>query len=195
LRIKYVNLFLSFFHYDDWRERKELYEYYVDYYPVSETVKIYSDRCNEFYHYVERKKPLYKHFKELCTGDNTNKCPEFYAQCEQYDPDKVLSHLSCHNEIMKERSSATSSVLEIRNTHSDSETKSRETSVVMVPVDITNLNEKSHTITKVGNILLGVVATSMTSGALYRVNIKFIDTNQLHTFVNIYHYYISINNI
>ncbi|SCA59731.1 VIR protein [Plasmodium vivax] len=154
--------------YDDWKKRKELYEYYLDYYPVSLTVKNYPVRCNEFYKYVESKKNLYEHFKKRCPPNDTERCPEFYAQCLQYEPDKVLQHLSCHTNIMQERASDTSRVPQIGNGHSVSEPNSDNSDGRKMPDDAPILSGNPHTVTKLGNVLLGVVATSMTSGALYR---------------------------
>ncbi|SCA60077.1 Plasmodium vivax Vir protein, putative [Plasmodium vivax] len=97
---------------NDWRDRKELYEYYVDYSPIIETVKNYSYTCKEYYHYVESKKKLYEHFKEPCLSKDTNMCPKFYDECKKYDPENVLSNHSCHEYIMKERAAAAPSVLQ-----------------------------------------------------------------------------------
>ncbi|CAG9474501.1 unnamed protein product [Plasmodium vivax] len=153
--------------YDDWRERKKLYEYYVDYSSISKTLIGYNQRCKKIYKYVESKKPLYKHFEGRCPSDDTKICPDFYKRCEQYDPDKVLSHLSCHNEIIKERKAAASRV-QIGSGLPNGETESRGTSDSMVSDGDPNSNGNPHNVRMYGNVLLGVVATSMTSGALYR---------------------------
>ncbi|SCA59919.1 Plasmodium vivax Vir protein, putative [Plasmodium vivax] len=154
---------------DDWRYRKELYEYYVDYYPVSETVKNYPVRCNEFYKYVESKKKLYEYFKELCTPKDRNRCPEFYDKCEKYDPHIVLPYPYCHNNILHERAAALPRLPRIGSGHSVNESDSEEESDDMKKTfDAPILSGNPHNVRMYGNVLLGVVATSMASGALYR---------------------------
>ncbi|KMZ83208.1 hypothetical protein PVBG_06375 [Plasmodium vivax Brazil I] len=155
---------------NDWRERKELYEYYVDYDPIIKTVKNYSYTCKEFYQYVEKKKYIYNHFKKLCPPNNTNRCPEFYAQCEQYDPEKVLPHFSCHREMLDEKAAAAAKASQKGDTYPRSEADSEENDGPKKPFDAPILSGKSQTVENLGNVLLGVVATTMTSGALYRVN-------------------------
>ncbi|SCA82155.1 Plasmodium vivax Vir protein, putative [Plasmodium vivax] len=155
--------------YNDWKKRQQLYEYYVDYYPIKQSLEPYPQLCKEFYQYVESKIPLYTHFKEHCPDTDTKKCPEFYKQCEPYNPENVLHTLSCQNQILQERASDKSRGQQIGNGHSVSETEPRGTSVDMVSVGSSQKSSgKSHTADNVGNILLGVVATTMTSGALYR---------------------------
>ncbi|KMZ82506.1 hypothetical protein PVIIG_05367 [Plasmodium vivax India VII] len=164
----------------DWKDRKELYEYYVDYYPLSETVNIYTNMCEEFYEYVESKKKLYKHFDQLCASKDTNRCPKYYSECKKYDPQNVLSNHNCHKKIMQKISAAAPSVLQFTNRHLVSETDSGETDGPMKTFDPPNLSGNPKTVENVGNVLLGVVATSMTSGALYRVNIiSLIQINRI----------------
>ncbi|CAI7719872.1 Plasmodium vivax Vir protein, putative [Plasmodium vivax] len=154
--------------YEDWKKRKELYEYYVNYDALSDTVKTFPNKCEEFYQYVEGKKELYEYFKKLCTPKGTNRCPEFYDKCEKYDPDIVLPHPYCHNTILHERAPAWRSSLQRENSLSGSETDSDVTDGPMRPDDAPKFSGNPKTVENVGNILLGVVATTMTSGALYR---------------------------
>ncbi|SCA60257.1 Plasmodium vivax Vir protein, putative [Plasmodium vivax] len=153
---------------NDWRDRKELYEYYVNYYPVRQTIDHYPEKCKEFYEYIESKKAVYEHFKEPCPNSDTNKCPDFYKQCEQYNPEDVLPTLSCHTKIMQERAADTSRVPQLRKDLLGSETDSEETNGPMRPFDGPKLSGNPKAVENVGNIFLGVVATTMTSGALYR---------------------------
>ncbi|KNA00930.1 hypothetical protein PVNG_05360 [Plasmodium vivax North Korean] len=155
---------------DDWRYRKELYEYYVDYYPISETVKRYPDRCKEFHKYVESKKNLYDYFKKRCDSSNDNICTEFYKDYTKYDPDDVLPELSCHDKIMQEREADATRVSHNGGTFEGREPNSEDSDGRMMPDDAPKFSGNPKTVENVGNILLGVVATTMTSGALYRVN-------------------------
>ncbi|KMZ89393.1 hypothetical protein PVBG_05989, partial [Plasmodium vivax Brazil I] len=154
--------------YDDWKKRKELYEYYVDYSPINTYLDFYPSLCKKFYKYVESKKSLYKYFNKHCPSNNENVCPKFYTKCEQYDPEKVLHTLPCHQEIITERKTAVSSLSRIGKGLSVIETDSEETDDRMMTFDPPKFSGNPHTVTKFGNVFLGVVATTMTSGALYR---------------------------
>ncbi|KMZ83479.1 hypothetical protein PVMG_00014 [Plasmodium vivax Mauritania I] len=158
----------------DWRERKELYEYCVNYSAIKRIVDILEYRCDEFHVYVENKARLYEHFERLCPNPDTNKCPEFYKDCIKYNPKNVLPDLKCHTKIKQERAAAQSSALQLTNGLLGSEPNSEEGDGRMMPSDPPNLSGKSQAVENVGNILLGVVATTMTSGALYRVNINLL---------------------
>ncbi|GAB69851.1 CYIR protein [Plasmodium cynomolgi strain B] len=158
----------------DWEKRKELYEYYVDYYPIEQSLERHPQRHNEFCQYVESKKVLYEHFKQPCASKNESRCPQFYAECKKYDPDEVLPTLKCKQYKINEGDVAAPTVPQRENTLPNGETESREMSAGIGLAGIPNLSGKSHTITKVGDILLGVVATSMASGVLYKVNINSV---------------------
>ncbi|KMZ96457.1 hypothetical protein PVNG_05442 [Plasmodium vivax North Korean] len=165
----YFNIVLQ----DNWRYIKELYEYYVDYSPIYNYLPYSTEeRCKEFYHYVESKKALYEHFNKRCTSSNEDRCPYFYAQCKQYDPEQVLSTFSCHQKILGERAADASRVSLTGGTFEGREPNSEDTDGRKKPDDAPKLSGNPKTVENVGNILLGVVATTMTSGALYRVNIN-----------------------
>ncbi|KMZ96064.1 hypothetical protein PVNG_06288 [Plasmodium vivax North Korean] len=157
--------------YDDWEKRKELYEYYVDYHQIKHYLQ-FDQKCKEFYNYIESKKKLYEHFESLCPNNNTNICPKFYNDCKKYNPKYVLQDVSCRNEIMQESAASAPSVSQSIKGHSVNESDSDEEYVGMKPFNAPPSNENSNNVRMYGNVLLGVVATSMTSGALYRVNIN-----------------------
>ncbi|VUZ99569.1 PIR protein, partial [Plasmodium vivax] len=152
----------------DWRKRKELYEYYVNYSPTKKIVDEYQQRCNELYVYVENKAGLYEHFKSRCPNDNTNICPEFYNDTLKYKPENVLSTFKCHHEIIKKREADARNAPQRAKALSESEPISEEGDGRMKTFDPPNLSGKSQAVENLGNVLLGVVATTMTSGALYR---------------------------
>ncbi|KMZ94968.1 hypothetical protein PVMG_05637 [Plasmodium vivax Mauritania I] len=158
--------------YNDWEKRKELYEYYVDYSPIKTFLDFYPQGCRKFYHYVESKKKLYEHFKKPCTSDKKKGCPDFYEQCEKYDPDIILPTLKCRQEIINERKEAEHSALQRAKAHSVDDPNAQDESDDIKSFGASKLNKNSNNIRMYGNVLLGVVATSMTSGALYRVNIN-----------------------
>ncbi|KMZ96078.1 hypothetical protein PVNG_06375 [Plasmodium vivax North Korean] len=152
----------------DWRKRKELYEYFVDYSPMKQIVDKYDERCNEFYVYVENKAPLYKHFERLCPNRNPNKCPEFYDDCKKYNPKKVLLTFNCHHNITNKRKEDARSAPQRAKALLGSATDSEYSDGRKKPFDDPVLSGNSHNVRMYGNVLLGVVATTMTSGVLYR---------------------------
>ncbi|SBS98724.1 PIR Superfamily Protein [Plasmodium ovale curtisi] len=62
--------------------------------------KHFDDKC-EYYQKIETKKLLYKHFENECLSNASN-CFELYEKCSDYNPDKVLSTLQCHNKSLEE---------------------------------------------------------------------------------------------
>ncbi|CAG9480120.1 unnamed protein product [Plasmodium vivax] len=156
---------------DDWDKRKELYDYCVNYETLSGTANNFKDSCKNIYRYIKGKAHLYKHFNERCASGNEKLCPKFYSKCEKYNPDKVLHQLKCHEDMKKEETSPPAHAGALsENAHSDlspSPTFSPEASQLK--------GDGTHPVTQTGNILLGVVATSLTSGALYREELYAMD--------------------
>ncbi|KMZ76901.1 hypothetical protein PVIIG_06239 [Plasmodium vivax India VII] len=139
--------------YNDWEKRKELYEYYVDYNQIKQYLQIYPKKCKEFYKYIESKKKLYEHFKKDCPSDDINRCPEFYEQCKQYDPEEVLPHIHCYDVEMQETATAASRLPQLRKGLLDSETESEETNGPMRTFDAPKLSGKSQSVENVGGMI------------------------------------------
>ncbi|SBT54935.1 PIR Superfamily Protein [Plasmodium ovale wallikeri] len=58
-------LFKEILNYNEWKQRKQLYDYYVDYDTLFNTDINYRDeKCKEYYKKTEEKKPLYYYFKK-----------------------------------------------------------------------------------------------------------------------------------
>ncbi|SBS94390.1 PIR Superfamily Protein, partial [Plasmodium ovale curtisi] len=106
--------------YKDWKERKELYDYYVNYNSVYSTANNYDEKCKEYYEYIEGKASLYEHFGSLCTSDNSS-CPEIYDKCMPYNPDLVLHTIKCHNDIVSERAATREAASKVSASHHSSE--------------------------------------------------------------------------
>ncbi|KMZ76925.1 hypothetical protein PVIIG_06247 [Plasmodium vivax India VII] len=87
---------------DDWWERKELYNYCVNYELLQGEIELFKQNCKQHYTYIKSNAPLYEHFKKRCTAGSKHKCPDFYDRCKNYDPVIVLPKLSCYNDMMKE---------------------------------------------------------------------------------------------
>ncbi|VVA00225.1 PIR protein [Plasmodium vivax] len=125
---------------DDWKKRKELYDYCVNYETLSRTANNYNNSCKKIYRYIK----------------------EFYSKCEGYHPDTVLRLLNCHND-MKEEESLLSVKAPSKESLQDIPPGGK------LPSDGLQLkNDSSPPSTQAGNVFLGVVVTSMTSGALYK---------------------------
>ncbi|SBT83129.1 PIR protein [Plasmodium ovale] len=150
--------------YNDWKKRKELYDYYVNYNTAYQIANNYEGRCKEYYAYIEGKAELYKHFGNICISDSTN-CPKFYDKCISYNPDLVLRTIKCHNKIVAERAAA-------------SEQSPKASDLQQSPVkDLgsrslssgSELSQENSDIgKKVGQSVLGVAPVLLTASALYR---------------------------
>ncbi|EDL42700.1 variable surface protein Vir32, putative [Plasmodium vivax] len=146
----------------DWKKRKQLYDYCVNYESLKKQSEFYKNNCRHIYSYVKSSAPLYKHFKTSCVSNDENKCPKFYNKCKEYDPDIVLPTLSCYNDLHKEEPTATEKVSSV-GPHPELRadgTYSADGSQLQ--------GDNTPPLTKAGDVLLGVVATTMTSGALYK---------------------------
>ncbi|SBT84684.1 PIR protein [Plasmodium ovale] len=146
---------------DDWKKRKELYEYYVDYSTLHGTAKSFTSQCETYYNKIEEKKPIYEYFDELCIS-KPDKCPDFYHNCKNYNPKLVLQELSCHGDILAKRSAASPAAPEIAvaTYHPSGQDQEIGTSTL--------ISENSEIGTKVGQSVLGVAPVLLTATALYR---------------------------
>ncbi|KMZ83266.1 hypothetical protein PVBG_05893, partial [Plasmodium vivax Brazil I] len=147
---------------NDWKQRKELYDYCVNYELIQKQMQFYENKCEQFYAYIKSHAPLYKQFKTLYSSENRNKWPEIYSKCEGYHPDTVLPLLDCHKDIKEEELSL---AVKVPSKESPQYIPPRDT---FSPDDLRLKNASSPPLTKAGDVLLGVVATAMTSGALYK---------------------------
>ncbi|SCA60772.1 VIR protein [Plasmodium vivax] len=130
----------------DRKERKELYEYCIDYDTILEKYKPSTDKCNKYCTYVKNKIQFYEKFQELCTSRDIRKCPDFFFKiCENKDPKNLLVKLKCDDIGVRDKSSQ--------------EDASGITS---------NSSPSNESVSNFGNAFLGVVLTSMTSGFLYK---------------------------
>ncbi|SBT57678.1 PIR Superfamily Protein [Plasmodium ovale wallikeri] len=151
----------------NWKERKEFYEYCVDYDMINGLINFSGDKCNYFYEYIKRKEELYKHFQHICSTES-EKCPKFYEECKQNDPNLLLSKLHCRQEMDQKKAAAHASAFQ-----------SESASGLRSPVSGLSGDEygssKAETAsgtsqigTKVGQSVLGVAPVLLTATALYR---------------------------
>ncbi|KNA00984.1 hypothetical protein PVNG_03091 [Plasmodium vivax North Korean] len=150
---------------DDWWKRKELYDYFVDYNTLKGIVPIYDTHCEEIYMYLKEKDKLYKEYKENCSTTQGINCPDFFRECENKDPTILLKMLKCYGEMQSKEALP----LKQEERPASAETYPGLTSVKAdLPVDPQVPRDGTNPVTNSGNVLLGVVITSMTSGALYK---------------------------
>ncbi|SBT57144.1 PIR Superfamily Protein [Plasmodium ovale wallikeri] len=55
--------------YEDWKERRNLYEYYVNFDTLSKTAHRFDNVCEAYYKKIEGTKSLYKYFENKCSSD------------------------------------------------------------------------------------------------------------------------------
>ncbi|KMZ77325.1 hypothetical protein PVIIG_05295 [Plasmodium vivax India VII] len=158
----------------DWRKRKGLYDYCVDYDMLQKMLSFYPTRCNEIYIYLKEKDELYKEYSEHCSKTDNNMCPEFFSKCNNKDPNNLLRQLTCYGEMQTKEALS----LKLKQRPASPESDPDVTAVkAELPTDSQTASEGTNPVTKSGNVLLGVVVTSMTSGALYKVKTDLIITH------------------
>ncbi|SCO65525.1 VIR protein [Plasmodium vivax] len=84
----------------DFKERKLLYDYYVDYNTILEK-SAETNKCRDYYKYVQSKQRLYDIFEKHCISDGSAQCPEFYKDCKDYNPKEVLDTFICHDDMVR----------------------------------------------------------------------------------------------
>ncbi|KMZ89796.1 hypothetical protein PVMG_06064 [Plasmodium vivax Mauritania I] len=161
----------NLFNYDDWKQRKELYDYYVDISPISMYLRNYTQDCDQYYKYIKYKKKIYDNFAKLCLNPKDSKCPSIFNNCQKHNPKDILPTLPCYSNRLEEE-------------------KATQDQASRAPAPLHTLanggipDSTASIGTKASNAFLGVVATSMTSGALYKVKKNFISTYKICNLIN-----------
>ncbi|SCA83702.1 VIR protein [Plasmodium vivax] len=148
---------------DDWYERKQFYDYCVDYKTLKGTANLFGiSNCEKYYEYIESKIPVYEHIKNLCTPESADTCPKFYKQCKERDPKKLLSELNCH-EAMQEKKTAREKEMATQPvvTHPDQGADSALTGRAGLPDPLQKSQVSSSAVTNASNAFLGVVFTPL----------------------------------
>ncbi|SBS92729.1 PIR Superfamily Protein [Plasmodium ovale curtisi] len=152
----------------DWKKRKDLYDYYIDYDTNKSTFNIYGEKCEEYYKYIEGKKELYEHFDKLCTSDSSE-CPDFYNDCKNYKPDLVLPTMSCHVQMVTSKNA-----LAIQETSDQGLQDGPRPHGIDLSrhgahsSEVGMTQENSDIGTKVGKSVLGIAPIALTASAMYR---------------------------
>ncbi|KMZ77403.1 hypothetical protein PVIIG_05625 [Plasmodium vivax India VII] len=141
---------VSVFAFDNWKDRKDLYDYCVDYDDIIKIAASSYEKCKEYEEYIKGKSRLYKQFDSLYTSTYNKENTKFYEKCKSYNPESVLPTLKCEQKFPEQA-------------------KAKGFSQDPVLLDSTPISVKKPDSTDTyGNVLLGVVVTSMTSGMLYK---------------------------
>ncbi|KMZ77300.1 hypothetical protein PVIIG_05659 [Plasmodium vivax India VII] len=159
----------------DWRKRKELYDYYVNYDQIEKYRQLYKDMCPKYWTYVDSHTSLYEYFEKHCKNPKYD-CPNFYKDCKKYDPRDVLRTFGCNEKMEQKKvedtiAKAKLELQEGRSANQEQISGIPGSSEVSAGGSLLT-RDSTHPAKKTGDILLGVVATSLASGALYRVNIS-----------------------
>ncbi|SCA60195.1 VIR protein [Plasmodium vivax] len=140
---------VSVFAFDNWKERKDLYDYCVDYDKIIKLADTSYEKCKKYEKYIQEKSPLYEKFDNLYIPEYKKKNPGFYKKCKGYNPEIVIGELKCDVKFSEERSKG------------DSHGQGLSGSTFFS-------GQNSDSTKTFGNVFLGVVVTSMTSGMLYK---------------------------
>ncbi|SBS89180.1 PIR protein [Plasmodium ovale] len=151
-------LFNEILNFDDWKQRKELYDYYVDYDTLFRTAMGYPEKCEEYYKKIDERTSLYKYFETKCLSDKYN-CPEHYKNYTHYNPVLVLPQLPCHGNMVAAKQ-AIPRQQDLRQEQLDNSHSHYPN------VELTK--ENSEIGKKVGHSVLGVAPFLLTATALYK---------------------------
>ncbi|GAB69791.1 CYIR protein [Plasmodium cynomolgi strain B] len=156
---------------EDWKNRKKLYDYYVDYDYLLSMAKIKNKIECTYYNKLKDMISLYESFKEVCESETDN-CPEVFFKCQEKNIESAIKSLTCDAKIMG------TNPIEV---HSQRAEDIEDDNIDDFTVEFdTHLNSENSGIgTKVTHSILGVAPVLLTATVLYRVCIYF---------VNIYHY-------
>ncbi|KMZ76733.1 hypothetical protein PVIIG_06044 [Plasmodium vivax India VII] len=115
--------------------------------------------------YLKEKDKLYNEYKKNCSTSEPKNCPKFFAKNKDKDPNTLLSLLKCYGEMQRNEALP----LKQEDRPATAETVPGITAdKAVLPLDQQVTREGTNPVTNSGNVLLGVVVTSMTSGALYK---------------------------
>ncbi|GAW84363.1 variable surface protein, partial [Plasmodium gonderi] len=84
--------------YDDWKNSKILYDYYIDFDVLNKMTYNCAGKCHEICYYLEAINTIYKSFNEICTSNVTNKCPISIMDYNARNPLPLLGKYKCRTE-------------------------------------------------------------------------------------------------
>ncbi|GAB69609.1 hypothetical protein PCYB_003580, partial [Plasmodium cynomolgi strain B] len=145
--------------YDHLKNSKDLYDYFVDYDEFNKLTDVSDGKCDKYEKYIKKKSPLYERFEELYIQAFKDEDNVFYEKCKYYNPENLVPKLKCEIEKLLAQQQK-KEFLDDRRLSDHTEFSCNNT-------------DSTKTF---GYVSLGVAATSMISGLLYKVNKILIKT-------------------
>ncbi|SBT73643.1 Plasmodium vivax Vir protein, putative, partial [Plasmodium ovale] len=78
----------------DWKKRKDVYYYFINYEYIQKLYPFFSNECEEYCEYIEKKSYSYDISDNVCTKEESN-CSHFYNKYKKYNPNTVFKTLKC----------------------------------------------------------------------------------------------------
>ncbi|SBS93345.1 PIR Superfamily Protein [Plasmodium ovale curtisi] len=154
----------------DWKQRKELYDYCINYDLIGPLCKNFDEKCMQYYQYIKEKSSLYEHFEKICTPEQSN-CPQFYEKCKAHNPTLVLPTLICHEKFKSDDPPEEATDLKTSAGHEfqpGAHVPGTGVPELAVGPD-TGLTKEHNDIGKtVGHSVLGIAPVLLSATALYR---------------------------
>ncbi|VUZ95025.1 PIR protein [Plasmodium vivax] len=97
----------------EWKNRKKLFEYYVNYDTLFRMAQGFSAKCKEYVEYFKEMISVYKDFEGKCSPEKHN-CPNFFYEFKNKNPVDKLEILSCYTQIDQKRTAAAKDRLSMR---------------------------------------------------------------------------------
>ncbi|GAW84036.1 variable surface protein [Plasmodium gonderi] len=173
----------------DWRERKDVYEYYVNYKYLKGMSKIKKSHRG-FCSYIRNKASPYNYFDRRCKSDETHFCTEFQTKYKECDPNKLLIEFECELEMEKKRLLEEHQRIELHKIAPTEETISKHetphSGLSLEGTQTVNVLQSTYNsfipLKKGVGILLGISAICMIYGFLHKVNRRPINLYKLYIF-------------
>ncbi|GAB69471.1 hypothetical protein PCYB_002200 [Plasmodium cynomolgi strain B] len=169
----------------DWKYRKELYDYYVDYDYLLRMAKNYINKECTYLNKIKDMLSLYKSFEEVCKT-RADICPKVFYKFNKNDIESAIKSLTCDDKIIGTSRTTSEEISSLQVTDSlevhplrAEDIEDDDIGDFTVEFDTHLDSENSGIGTKVTNSILGAAPVLLTGTVLYRVCIYF---------VNIYHY-------
>ncbi|GAW84725.1 variable surface protein [Plasmodium gonderi] len=155
-------------YYDNWKDSKELYDYYIDFNYLDKLSSNCNENCDELCKYLKDVTVSYDKFKMFFSSNKGSRCPLSLHEYKKCDPKLLLERFKCYtptNEL--DNGETKEPELEGEVTPERGEL-SDAASFTVIPQNESELkNDESSPLRTFGNSLLGLVLTSMLFGVLY----------------------------
>ncbi|GAW84649.1 variable surface protein [Plasmodium gonderi] len=172
----------------DWRLRKEVYDYYVDYDYLLRMSDI-SKKSRDYCAYIRTKVALYEHYNTVCISDETPFCDKFKIKYKYCDPKELLLKFECEEEMKQMRlleeqdGKESSQDAPSEGTESELETSSFGLSSegAQTVNDLQKIYNRFSPLKKTVGAILGILAILMSYAFLHNVK-KLINLHKIYIF-------------